>query len=89
MRTTQNTLTSSLDNVLTIRASVGSRLNELDTLDTVGANKTLNYKAATSTLLDLDYNDAMSEYSLRSVGLQAAQKAFVSIQGMSLFKLLG
>lgn len=88
LRTTQNTLTNSLDNVLTTRASVGSRLNELDTLDTVGANKTLNYKAATSDLIDLNYNDAMSEYSMRSVGLQAAQKAFISIQGMSLFKLL-
>lgn len=88
LRTTQNALTNSLDNVLTIRASVGARLNELDTLDTVGANKALNYKASTSALIDLDYNEAMSEYSLRSVGLQAAQKAFVNIQGMSLFKLL-
>jgi flagellar hook-associated protein 3 FlgL len=89
MRTTMNSLTNSLDNVLTVRASVGARLNELDTIDTVGSNKTLNYKAVTSSLIDLDYNSALSEYSLRQVGLEAAQKAFVSIQGMSLFKLIG
>lgn len=88
LRTTMNTLTNSLDNVLTVRASVGARMNELDTLDTVGSNKNLNYKASTSALIELDYNSALSEYSLRQVGLQAAQKAFVDIQGMSLFSLL-
>lgn len=88
LRTTMNNLTNNLDNVLTVRASVGTRLNELDTLDDIGENKTLNYKAATSALIDLDYNSALSEYSLRQVGLQAAQKAFVDIQSLSLFKML-
>ncbi|MBI6882559.1 flagellar hook-associated protein FlgL [Pseudomonas putida] len=88
LRTSMNELTNNLDNVLTVTASVGARLNELDTLDTVGSNRTLNYKASTSALIDLDYNSALSEYSLRQVGLQAAQKAFVDIQSMSLFKML-
>jgi flagellar hook-associated protein 3 FlgL len=38
--------------------------------------------------VDLDYNTAISEYSLRTVGLQAAQKAFVSMRQMNLFDLL-
>jgi flagellar hook-associated protein 3 FlgL len=88
LRTTANNLSNNLDNVLTVRASVGTRLNELDTLDDIGENKALNYKSATSALLELDYNSALSEYSLRQVGLQAAQKAFVDIQSLSLFKLL-
>ncbi|MGN6788387.1 MAG: flagellar hook-associated protein FlgL [Rhodanobacteraceae bacterium] len=79
---------SGLDNVLMVRASVGSRLNELDVVDKVASNRQLNYAQTKSDLVDLDYNTAISEYSLRSVGLQAAQKAFVSMKQMNLFDLL-
>ncbi|HJR13572.1 MAG TPA: flagellar hook-associated protein FlgL [Rhodanobacteraceae bacterium] len=79
---------NSLDNVLMVRASVGSRLNELDVVDKVASNRQLNYAQTKSDLVDLDYNTAISEYSLRSVGLQAAQKAFVSMKQMNLFDLL-
>lgn len=91
----QNTITTSmreldnaLDNVLTTRASVGARLNELDVLDTVGANRELNYAQTLSDLVDLDYYKAISEYALRQVGLQAAQKSFLAIQKLSLFDLM-
>lgn len=79
---------NSLDNVLTTRASVGARLNELDILDTVAGNRELNYKQTMSDLVDLDYVEAISEYTLRQVGLQAAQKSFVDIKGLSLFDYL-
>lgn len=88
MNSVANELTNNLDNVLTVRASVGSRLNELDVIDAVGDNRALNYTASISQLIDLDYNAALSEYSLRQVGLQAAQKAFVDVQSMSLFNYL-
>ncbi|MCX2780111.1 flagellar hook-associated protein FlgL [Microbulbifer thermotolerans] len=79
---------NSLDNVLTVRASVGARLNELDVVDSVAANRTLNYEQALSDLVDLDYVEAIAEYSLRQVGLQAAQQAFVDIKSLSLFDRL-
>ncbi|QJQ94409.1 MULTISPECIES: flagellar hook-associated protein FlgL [Halomonadaceae] len=79
---------ASLDNVLTIGASVGARLNELDVLDSVGNNRMLNYQQTRSDLVDLDYNKAISDYSMRQVGLQAAQQTFVGIQGLSLFNYM-
>ncbi|MCA1772871.1 MAG: flagellar hook-associated protein FlgL [Halomonas sp.] len=92
MRNTLNTsmrdLDNSLDNILTVRASAGARLNELDVIDAVGDNRSLNYEQTLSDLVDLDYNEAISEYSLRQVGLQASQKAFVDVKGMSLFDYL-
>jgi len=88
LSTSMRELDNALDNVLTVRASVGARLNELDVVDSVGTNRKLNYAQTLSDLVDLDYNAAISEYSLRQVGLQAAQKAFVDIQGSSLFELL-
>lgn len=88
LNTSMNELTSSMDNILTVRASVGARLNEIDVIDTVGENRDLNYEASISSLLDLDMNKALSEYAMRQVGLQAAQKSFVDVQKMSLFNFI-
>lgn len=79
-------LDKGFDNVLSVRSTVGARLNELDVLDVVGSNRMLNYEQVLSDRLDLDYNKAISEYTLRQVGLQAAQKAFVDVQKLSLFQ---
>ncbi|SFR56089.1 flagellar hook-associated protein 3 FlgL [Pseudidiomarina maritima] len=88
MRTVMREFDNGMDNVLTTRAEVGARLNELDALDTIGGNRTLAYEQALSDLVDLDYVEAASQYSVRMVGLQAAQKAFVDMKDMSLFKFL-
>ncbi|MGC3874870.1 flagellar hook-associated protein FlgL [Halomonas sp. GXIMD04776] len=88
LSTVSRELDNSLDNVLTVRASVGARLNELDVLDSVGGNRSLNYESTLSDLVDLDYGRAITDYKIRQVGLQAAQKVFTEIQGMSLFDRL-
>lgn len=88
IRSAMQQFDNSLDNVLTTRAEVGARLNELDGLDTIGGNRKLAYEQALSDLVDLNYVEASAEYSLRIVGLQAAQKTFVSMKEMSLFKFL-
>ena len=85
LKASMNELDDGLDNVLTVRASAGARLNELDVIDAVSSNRIMNYTQTLSDLVDLDYAEAISEYSLRQVGLQASQKAFVDIKGMSLF----
>ena len=85
LNTSMRDLDNALDNVLTVRASAGARLNELDVIDAVGSNRMLNYEQTLSDLVDLDYAAAISEYSLRQIGLQAAQRAFVDVKGMSLF----
>ncbi|CAN7677833.1 flagellar hook-associated protein 3 [compost metagenome] len=79
---------NSLDNVLTVRASVGSRMNELDALDDVGSNRDLTYAQTLSGLQDLDYAKAITEYYQRQTALQGAQQSFMQIQGMNLFKYL-
>lgn len=78
-------LANSLDNVLTVRASLGARMNELDTLDIVGESRALNYEVTRSQLEDLDYAPAISEYSLAKVALQFSQQTFVDIQKLSMF----
>jgi len=79
---------NSLDNVLTVRSSVGSRLNEVDALDTIGENRALSNAQTLSGLQDLDYAAAISEFYQRQTALQGAQQSFMQIQGMNLFKFL-
>ncbi|MDN3524891.1 flagellar hook-associated protein FlgL [Halomonas sabkhae] len=88
LNTAMRELDNSLDNVLTVRASMGARLNELDVVDSVSDNRMLNHEQALSDLVDLDYAEAISEYSMRQVGMQASQKTFADLKGMSLFQYL-
>lgn len=88
LNTAMRELDNSLDNMLTVRASTGARLNELDIVDSSASTRLLNYEQTLSDLLDLDYVAAIAEYTLRQVGLQASQKTFVDVKGMSLFNYL-
>jgi flagellar hook-associated protein 3 FlgL len=85
LTTAARKLSINLDNVSTVRASVGARQNELDALDSTGNQRTLTDKDTLSGLQDLDYASAISEMTLRQVALQASMAAFSEIQGVSLF----
>lgn len=80
-------LSNSLNNVLSVRAELGTQMNELDTLDSIGDQRTLTNSTKLSNLQDTDWNAAISSYSMQQVALQAAYKAFSDMQGMSLFQL--
>ncbi len=75
------------DNVLTVRASVGARLNEIEALDDNGDMRTLGYRQQLSDLEDLDYYEATTQLELRKTALEAASLAFRKIQGTSMFNL--
>ena len=88
LTTAGSELSGALDNVLTVRASVGSRLNELDSLDSIGDNTNILYKPTLSDLQDVDYNKAISDLTQNQTILDAAQKSFLKISGLSLFNLM-
>jgi len=75
------------DNVLTVRASVGARLNEIDALDARGIMRDLGYTMQLSRLEDLDYYTATTSLQLRQSALEAAALAFRKIQDTSLFNM--
>jgi flagellar hook-associated protein 3 FlgL len=81
-------LNSMLDNVSTVRASLGTRLKELDSLDSAGSDRDLQYSQALSDLQDVDYAKASSDLSQQQMTLQAAQKSFVAVSGLSLFSFI-
>jgi flagellar hook-associated protein 3 FlgL len=79
---------AALDSVLTTRAMVGSRLNELDALDVFGQSRDLQYAQTLSETQDLDYAKALSQVSQQQTILTAAQKSFVAITSLSLFDFI-
>lgn len=81
-------LDRALDNILTVRSSLGLRLNEVDALQTAGEDLSLQFKQNLSELQDVDYNKAISDLTQQQMGLQAAQKSFIKISELSLFSYL-
>jgi flagellar hook-associated protein 3 FlgL len=88
LSTASRQLSNAQDNVLTVQTSVGSRLNQLEVLDTIGDDLALSYTERLSGLVDADYTESVTEYTSLQVALQAAQQTFVSIQKMSLFEYI-
>lgn len=78
----------SLNQVLSVRADLGNKLNELDTLDTTGSDMDLQYQTSISNLQDLDYTEALSDLAKKSTILEAAQKSYVQTSQLSLFSFL-
>lgn len=77
-----------LDNVLTVRASVGARLQALDSLNNAGEDRNVQYNQILSDLQDLDYTQALTKLSQQQITLEAAQRSFVSISKLSLFNFI-
>ena len=81
-------LDTSLDNVLTTRAQIGSQLVEVEQLGFIGSDLDLQYATTLSSLQDLDYNEAISRLTQQQTYLQAAQQSFLKTTGLSLFNYL-
>jgi flagellar hook-associated protein 3 FlgL len=79
---------NALNNVLTVRASVGARLKEVDNAQSSSENVSLQYTKTLSDLQDLDYTKAISDLSQQQVTLQAAQQSFLRITKLNLFEML-
>ena len=81
-------LKSALDTVLTARSAIGSRLTELDSLDSTGTDLGIQYSSTLSDLTDLDLVAAYSAFSQQQITLTAAQKSFTTMSGLSLFNFI-
>jgi flagellar hook-associated protein 3 FlgL len=81
-------ITNAHDNVLTVTSSIGSRMNEIEALNTGGASRLLIDKGYLSELEDLDPASAISEYLQRETSLKATQQTFARLHSIALFNYL-
>ena len=76
------------NNVLRVRAGIGSRMNEIDSLGNLNDSLSLQYQQTLSNLQDLDYAKAITDLTRDKTSLEAAQLSFSRISQLSLFNYL-
>ncbi len=88
LNTANANLNNALDNLLSVRSTIGSHLRELDYLDSSGDDIDIQYKQTLSDLQDLDYTKAISSFAQQQTTLEAAQRSYTKIAGLSLFNYI-
>jgi len=81
-------LDQATDNILRVRAQLGARMGEIDSLSSVSEDLNLQYQQTLSQLQDLDYAQAISDLTRKQTDLQAAQQSFVKMSQLSLFNYI-
>lgn len=76
------------ENILRVRAAIGSRMAELESLGSVNEDLQLQYQQTLSRLEDLDYAKAISDLTRKQNDLEAAQKSFLISSKLSLFNYI-
>lgn len=82
-------LDRALEHISSTRTRVGARLGALDNQEQLNIDSQLSLETLISEVRDVDIIAAASRLDLERVSLQAAQQAFVRVQNLSLFRLLG
>jgi len=70
------------------RATGGAQLAAMDSASELREAQSVTLETTLSGIRDLDYAEAISRFQLESTALQAAQQAFMRLQGSSLFDLM-
>jgi flagellar hook-associated protein 3 FlgL len=93
--TSGNTLQASLSDVtkganqiLSMNAVVGSRLNILTTQSTINSGAVLNMQTTLSSVQNIDEAAAISALNMQSIALQASQQAYSLVNKLSLFNYM-
>ena len=81
-------LDNALEHITGFQATVGARLNAVDNQEAINSGLVLQLTSTRSTIEDLDLVSASAKLSQQTVGLQAAQQAFVRVQNLNLFNFL-
>ena len=81
-------LDNALNNILATRATMGARMNEVQSLQASMSDQDTTLKTALSQIEDVDYASAISQLSKQQLILEAAQKSFVSVSSLSIFNYM-
>ena len=88
MQANSAALDESIDQIASLRTSIGTRMTLLDDQIKLNDGLTFELTKTMSNLEDLDMPSAISELNLKMVTLQAAQQTFVKTQSLTLFDYL-
>jgi flagellar hook-associated protein 3 FlgL len=76
------------DSFIDARAAGGAQLKAVDDAGALRDANSVTLKTTLSAMRDLDYAEAIGQYQLEQISLQAAQTIFTQMQQMSLFNAI-
>lgn len=85
---TLNRLDGALENVLRLRSQTGSRMIEVDSLQSIGEDLNIQYADRLDRLVGLDYVSAISSFQQQQTYLEAARNTFAKVSNLSLFNFI-
>jgi flagellar hook-associated protein 3 FlgL len=85
---TLSNLDNALDHINTIRASVGTRLNSVDTVREENSNIKLQLERTLADVEDIDIAEAVTNLQETANSLELLQKTYSRIEGLSLFNYM-
>jgi flagellar hook-associated protein 3 FlgL len=88
VQTAQGNLDNAYQVALQAQVTVGTQQAQITTLNSSGSNYGEQLKEQIAKLQSVDYTTAISQFAQQQVSLQAAQKTFTAMQGMSLFQYI-
>lgn len=74
--------------LLDTQATIGARLQQVQAVQAQNTSLTVRLQTEQSELTQINYPEVITRYQQSLTALQAAQKAFVQLQGMNLFQYL-
>lgn len=77
-----------IEHLSEVRTDIGSRLGRIDTQVNLNSDFEIRIQESLSNLEDLDLTEAISQLNLEITTLEAAQQAYLRVQGLSLFNYL-
>jgi len=81
-------LDQAIGNLLSSRTEVGARLSVIEQQQNTNSANAITFQETLARIEDLDYAEALSRLSQQTGILEAAQKSFLRVQGLSLFNFL-
>jgi len=81
-------LSSAMNHIYSRRADAGIRLQALENQQSKHLDVELNISKGKSSIEDLDFAKAISEFEQSKIALQASQQTFSKVQGLSLFNYI-
>ncbi|ALQ51778.1 flagellar hook-associated protein FlgL [Nitrosomonas ureae] len=88
LNTALQNINNSLEHVLTKQSAIGARMNEIDSLESVGDDQNIQFEKLLSDLQDADLSKVISDFQRQQLYLQAAQQSYIKISGLSLFNYI-
>jgi flagellar hook-associated protein 3 FlgL len=83
-----SSLDQSQTTLLSAQAGIGTRLQQVQAVQTQTSTMTLQLQTQQGQLTQINYAQVITQYQQSYTALQAAEKSFAQIQGMSLFQYL-